>query len=331
MYHASKVLTGVCELHRQTRVDLHLRLPEYPAPASTALSIDVDGRRAVIDLSDSSRTFSDVYMRNCDIYFKRGYYAPDIPAKFASKVYPYGLNYACASRRSLARVLAFGLRHWRIRRKQLVDLLRNVYRFASLSDPRKFEYPATLPAVPLVHFQARLWHPHEVYPDDPEEVNQRRCRLVRVLRKELGNRFAGGLVPTDLALQRYPELITSLPVAQRKYLAATKAMLVGIYTRGLHHSTAFKMPEYMASSKCVVSEPIRNAAPVPLVEGRNYLRFSTVDQCVEQCVRLLEDRTRSEEMRWQNWKYYEENVRADAHVLRLLSAVRSFCGLQSAS
>ena len=94
--------------------------------------------------------------------------------------------------------------------------------------------------------------------------------------------------------------------------------MIGIYTRGLHHSLAFKLGEYLASSKCIVTEPLRNELPSPLVPGKNYLEFSTPQECMQRCEQLLDDHDLANQMRRNNWEYYQREVRPDRHVLRCL-------------
>src|SRR4051812_32824231 len=98
----------------------------------------------------------------------------------------------------------------------------------------------------------------------------------------------------------------------------SKRSLVGVYSRGLHHSLAFKLAEYLAASKCVVSPPFRNELPAPLVEGANYLQFQSVEQCVAQCQRLLRDADLAAAMRRQNRAYFLREVEPASHLRRCL-------------
>jgi hypothetical protein len=94
----------------------------------------------------------------------------------------------------------------------------------------------------------------------------------------------------------------------------SKPASIGISTRGLHHSTPFKLGEYLASSKAIVSEPIRHQLYVPLREGVNYLNFSGPDECVAQCALLLNDSARTARMREANRRYYIEQAEPSAAV-----------------
>jgi hypothetical protein len=166
-----------------------------------------------------------------------------------------------------------------------------------------------MPGDPVVIYQTRIWGKRSVGSDNPEELNDGRIRLIEILRKELGHVFVGGLVPNDVALKYYPHLVVRNSYGRREYIQLAKPALIGIYTRGIHHSTAFKLGEYLSSSKCIVAEPLRNSLPEPFVAGVHYVPFVTPEECVDACVRLLEDRTAACAMRHENWKYYQDAVR----------------------
>jgi hypothetical protein len=152
-------------------------------------------------------------------------------------------------------------------------------------------------------------------------LNDSRVALVRALRKAFPKHFRGGVIPTKLARERYPDALTAEPTRPAGYLAASRESLIGISTRGLHHSVPFKLPEYLAGSKCIVSEPLRNALPDALENGRELLWFRGVDECLEKCEELLRWPERALELRHNAWKYYQKHVAPAAHVRKCLEQV----------
>ena len=49
------------------------------------------------------------------------------------------------------------------------------------------------------------------------------------------------------------------------------------------------MAEYMAASRCIVSERPLYESATPLVAGQHYLPFSTPEECVAACQRLIDE------------------------------------------
>jgi hypothetical protein len=335
LYHASKVYTGLCALHAQGRALVSF-VTGRPAAGPAVLRLDVtrDGttRRVAIDLHDRGDTWADQLLEKCDVYFKRSLHPPDLaslPPGPRAKVLPFGLNFACRGHGVTARVLgALGPRYaWRVLRSSLGGTGRDrealgvLKQFCTLPHVAHYEMAPAVPVEPLVLFQTRVWEPGEVYPDDPAEVNEGRVALVRALRRAFGESFLGGLVPTAHARRHYPDAVSDQPSRRGRYVALSKRALVGVYSRGLHHSLAFKLPEYLASSKAIVADGFRNQLPTPLEDGTHYLGFRDPDQCVEQCARLLAEPQRAAAMRRANYRYYCEEVAPAAHVFKCLEQV----------
>lgn len=342
LYHASSLYTGLCELARRGKARVRFVVPRgeegvYAAdPLTICLRVKAQGfeQLVAVDLRDRSDLFTEPLLERSDLYLKRSFHKPDL-AGLPAKVVPFGLNFACrskASTRAVLRALAPGL---------ALDMVRSpgkgfgrlnprrsvLYQYLTTAREREFEQGPEHELEPTVLFQTRVYRPEEIYPDDPAEVNEGRVRLVRALKRAFGPKFRGGLVPTAYAAERYPDEVSEQPTRQAQYIAWGKRSLVGVYTRGLYHSLAFKLPEYLAASKCVVSEPLRNSLPEPLVAGEHYVEFSSPEECVEQCARVLEDRELTAGLRERAWEYYQREVKPAAHlesVLRRASAPECF-------
>lgn len=140
------------------------------------------------------------------------------------------------------------------------------------------------------------------------ELNQGRANVVRCLRREFGDRFVGGLQPTMLARELYPDLVVEKNVARLEYLQLVHSSLIAVTTVGLFGSTGGKLPEMLAASCCIVTEPLEYELPEPLGEPENILTFATPDECVAHVASLLEDDQLAQQMREANFKYYLEHV-----------------------
>jgi len=333
LYHAASVFTGLADLAAGGVIQFQLTQSAHSsnhlASDEITLVLDIEDRMtgksciACIDLRDRSDCFSTELLRRCTIYFKRGYFTPDVqqlPHDLGDKIQPFGLNFCCRSSsgtKALLRTFAkqfvrnfptslhprnrHNLRHW-LTRPLLPEL----------------ELPPDQPSNPTIFFQTRLWEQTETEPDRAAEVNAMRVAVVRALKKAFGHQFVGGLQPTALAQKRYPELLTDGATTPKAYLLKSRTSLIGIYTRGLHHSLAFKLGEYLATSKCIITDGLRHELPTPMQKQRNYLDFSSADDCVTRCQQLLSSPQDVANMRIANWQYYCAEVRPAAHMLNCL-------------
>jgi hypothetical protein len=178
------------------------------------------------------------------------------------------------------------------------------------------------PAQAKIFYRTRVYGPK----DAPEnfrlgrmnEVNDFRANTVRALKARFGDRFIGGLRDSAYAKATYPDCMFPGDPGLRGHVELSKACLININTAGLHDSSSWKMPEYMAGSRCIVSEPTVYETPEPLVEGRHYLPFSSPEECVAACERLLGDAELVRTMRTENFAYYSAHIRPDRLMSRCL-------------
>lgn len=319
LYHSSLLISALAAF-RSTGCGVAVETGSWVTQSVPRLV--VNGKTLAFDLKDQSHWVCLDTLERADIYFKRSYYEPDllgVPNALRRKIRPMGLNFAFKTSGSTALIARMLLRQptsgWRLR-----SALRTYARLARAS---AFERPPDASGERMIYFQTRVWEPSDAVGDDVLEVNEARVGVVRLLRKEFGTRFRGGVVPSPLAKRRYPDAITTEPFVRSAYARSSRSALVGIYTRGLFHSLAFKLPEYLAGSKCIVSEPLRNRLPVSLQPGLNFLQFDTIHDCAALCDRLLSDPRLCHEMQTANWDYYQRHVRFDRRIPFWLSTFDS--------
>ena len=325
LMHVSFIYAALLDLAQAGEIALALRwerTEEFAVPMEVERVADGSRRRLCFDIHDRSYIFSDAALRECDVYFKRSFFAPDAERlETRGKVRPFGPIFVTRSTHGRAR-LAAGL--GRALKSPGVDAwqaLRDFTDYLRLPPPAAYERAAEEPAPPRVLFQTRLWTDAEVTGDPPAaEINDERVRLVRALKNGLGERFTGGIVPTPLALEKHPELVCARETHRRAYLATARGCAIGIYSRGLHESTAWKLGEYLAASHAIVASGLRNALPVPLTPGRDVLAFTTPEECVEVCADLLAAPERVAALRAASAAYYRDVARPPRLLLRCFNA-----------
>ena len=286
-----------------------------------------------------------------DIYFKRSYHVPyidQLTENLREKVVPMGLHYACSSRdETLLTCFRRSWAHNTSRRvftqnpnKAVVRsfatpaktlLKRHGYgRFESLPlFMDEFEVQPHEPTEPKVFYRTRVYGPDDA-PDTfrlgrTDEINGMRADTIRALRRHFGDRFVGGLRPSTFAERNYPDCMFPDDAGLKGHVQLSKSCLINVSTAGLHDSTSWKIPEYMAASRCIVSEPLKYQASIPLVERQHFLPFRTPEECVRACEELLDDSTMAIAMRNANFRYYIENVRPAQLMLKALQVVATRC------
>lgn len=303
--------------------------------------------RVCFDSSDWQDIASMDDLVACDVYFKRGYrpaYIEQLDAALRDKISPLGLHYGCMSRNeflidSFSQVLARHSNTGAFSRTPIRAIaqlfaspakrLMKRYGYArfenSLPFMDAFEVAPDVPAEQLIFYRTRVYGPKDAPVTNRsgrlDEINNLRVGTIRALRNQFGDRFVGGLRPSPYARETYPDCLFPDDPGLRGHLELSKTCLINVNTAGLHDSTSWKMPEYMAGSRCIVSEPLVYEVPVPLVERTHYLAFQTPEECVRACQELLDDPALAGAMRKANFHYYAQHVRPAQLMLHSLATV----------
>lgn len=289
-----------------------------------------DTIRAAYDVGDR-REIDEELLANVDIYFKRSFvpeYVRALKGKGAAKVRPLGLNYEVYSNHI---ELSGAIRNWRSERgiRRWSGMLRSLRlspRFAARQ--RYLESAPLIGAEPRIIFLTRAWDPL----DDPErnaieinnrqEMNETRSACITALRRQFGDRAVAGFAPSEYALRNFRGLVVEdKGMTQRpNYLRTLSQFPICVTTTGLHGSVGWKMGEYVALSKAIVSEPLGCLLPGSFRPGQNFLEFSSADECVGGVDQLITHKALRCSMMMSNYQYYQDYLRPDSLVLNSLQA-----------
>jgi hypothetical protein len=347
--HTSQIYSGLHDLEHQGQIELTVAWNQKIRVAnrrnSLWLKLRCAGRRVecYFDLRDGSK-IDPLAIGSCDVYFKRGYAGSavqDLEPRHRGKVLPYGLNFGCRSRteRKIAWRMLCHLAHngksltagperrrmFSSYRQLLFGRLNNARFFCGPPLVEMFEVPPDTPVKPTILFLSRAWQS----PKDRQgmnccpvsrNLNDRRAETIRILKRAFGNRFIGGLAPDDFARKHYPDCLAQVSTRQIDYLRLLRQSLIAVTTTGLHNSMGFKLAEYLAGSKCIVTEPLNYTLPTPLMEGVNYLTHTGPEECLEACRSLLHSPDRTMHMRKSNFDYYSSEVKPASLVAKHLQS-----------
>ena len=294
-------------------------------PFAEVVEAEANGKRIAFDMGDRwilSHPENIDYLSKLDAYFARDYSEREsivTPIVFRDnpKVQPYGFNYYSSyfgnpalKPAGKAAVLKYRLRY--------------LSGYSRCVRPSFFECdPVDEPHDARILFMARLWDPsgiridpalpesikqyREYMRDEWDAINRTRIAVMRMLKKEFGQAFFGGMTESAFAEKECPDLILpKAEVRKKAYLCRMKRSDICIGTMGLHKSIGWKMGEYVAAAKAIVSEPLEYVLPGDFTEGKNYLSFSSPENCCEQVALLYSSPDKRFRMKQENHKYYTE-------------------------
>ena len=347
--HISQLFTGFIMLEAEKKIKLKFNfkpfsynndklLSSVPPYNLQGLFVIVNGYKKVFyDVTDGEN-FINQALEVADLYFKRSYLASAIPDDCKEKVFPLGLNYevypGSLNKHEFLRFF-ISKKNYRSSPKELIKWgLRNTSVKYNPTVKNMYSVPKT-GQKPKVLFMARTWDPNTApagFSDEDkrkwigirESINDTRATVIRTLQKELGNDFFGGFSISDYSVKHYPDCLLDNNKISKKgsYIALLREYPICIATTGLYNSIGWKLGEYVAFSKAIVSEKLIYAVPGNFEAGKNYLEFATAEECVKQTVTLFENVKMSEEMMCNNNQYYKEYLSPDKLILRTLERAK---------
>ena len=273
-------------------------------------------------------------LKNCDFYFKRSYSPSLIKGlgKEKDKVFPLGMNYL---------VLANKLDYYAFQRTlnltNGMDMIKSIIyslmpinlRFSPRVDTMEASPDYDKP--PKILFMAQAWDPYDDKDRSEDKIKERmtinetRAQCIELLRKEFKDDFCGGFAHTNYALKNYQNVL--LPdknlSSKKNYIRLLKSYPICIATSGLHGSIGWKMGEYIAFSKAILSERLNYKVPGQLISGRNYIEFYTPEDCVEKAKQLFLDRKLRNKLMTNNANYYQSHLRPDSLVMDTINVALS--------
>jgi len=294
------------------------------------LRVQLDGRSTLrFDVSDSYGIDTES-LSSADFYFKRDL-DPSLADAIAGgeKLYPLGLNYLVYPDTWDTGATARAFRYdkgtnklWAILRSTAAE------RFIGLPDifPRvsNTESHPLLRQEPRILFMTRTYDPDLASnPDEASEwenLNEMRVACIRKLKSEFGKRFYGGLACHENAKRRYSDCLLPDRKLSRKwnYMKMLPCYPICVTTAGLFGSAGWKLSEYVAFSKAIVSEKIFCRLPGNFCEGDNYLSFDSPEQCVERVAELIGNVELRHALMLNNYRYYHSFVRPDSLIMNAL-------------
>jgi hypothetical protein len=327
--HLSQICTGFVLLHNAGEIVLSQECGEQNYFDKTKPQHLRDARDAhlLVVVNHNIKLYYDCHdsyeidvraANEVDYYFKRSYAESKIPVSLKAKVFPLGLNYELYPAEfdifEQQRVSAF--------EPELASSNISLFRPTvenMQSVPHNLHDPGVL-------FITRAWDPID-NPDRSREkigerirINETRARCIELLRQEFGNRFLGGFVHTDYAARNYNHALLqdNRISAKETYIKLLSQYPVCIATTGLHGSIGWKLGEYVAFSKAIVSERLNYQIPGDFKPRENYLEFDEPKQCVNAVVELLSGAALRYEMMKRNHNYYLTYLKPDAMIRRTL-------------
>lgn len=325
--HLSQIYKGFQILEKKGVIDLkfikktgNLNKPIISAWINNDIHIIYDTLDGFNWIDNKSTEENLLFFQNnyhCDHYFKRSYNSNLLNYNYASQrtihalEFNYDMSYEYVSL-DIKRLMR--------------DTVRKYLPFYDTSiNYKDFEYYPNKNKQPKILFSARLWDPEDVRHDETqlerEIINSNRINYIRECKKVFGSIFTGGLKDSELSRKLAKDLIIpNKKTSKLSYVKIIKEHDICISTLGLHKSNGWKLGEYIAASRAIISEPLF-FTPQNFIKGENYLEASSTDALISNIYKLIDNSDYKYEMMVNNFKFYNQYLRPDILILNSLLKV----------
>ncbi len=247
-------------------------------------------KRYVIHANDSCRINEALYQWS-DVYGSVNANYDKTPASFQSKLISlcpsFAINYTSLGDASIQAIKGV-LKTHKNKKKYLGCWKRMGQR------PRLDDYCYTKPKDNYLFHLSTLWQSDEWNRND-QGVNMRRACFIRACKElEPFLSFEGGLVSsrTDDEAKRFVDCLCQR-YSSTDCLKQTKASAIVFNTPAYWDCHGWKLGEYMALGKAVLSTPLSNDLPSPLVHGTHihFVENCSIDALKENILYLMKNNT----------------------------------------
>jgi glycosyltransferase involved in cell wall biosynthesis len=289
---------------------------DFPKPGNFLAAI-VDGAHVCIDTQDRADPFAEA-LEWSDAYGKVNYLAEAIPQGQRAKTFPVGPG--------------FGIRRWGIAGTPIAALRHRAAAGRRISGEREFfanywrqlRYRVRLERyAPATSDPDYLFFVGSLWADDPL-CNSRRATFLRVARSLPGVTFEGGFAPRSATrVGGFEELTLARRTTLQEYLAGLRRSAVAFNTAAVFDCLGWKLGEYLALGKAIVSLPLTREMPSPLRHGEHVHYVDGSEGEIREAVeRIRRDHDYRRRLESGARRYFEEITAPESCVKRLVAAAR---------
>ena len=261
-------IQGIVDSFGKANVEFSYKgFPRLPLDCLAFIVHGTEPLRVVIDAYDGVRLTNHRAIEWCDVYGKVNLEWSALPHKYAYKCLPIGPSFPVRLW-SWSKSICMGLRNYHPRvqgvkyaRKHFSDYVRQCRDRLPLT-----EFVPGHVRNNYVFFSATIWREAEA-----PGTNQCRSSFMTSCKSFRGLKFEGGFSPPRSleSSSSYSQHIAPKRYPLSEWLEKIKWSVIAFNTPAVWASHTWKLAEYLALGKAIVSMPIQRELPVPLVHGRN--------------------------------------------------------------
>lgn len=204
-------------------------------------------------------------------------------------------------------------------------LLDYAYTFVRRNDISVYAATDIAESKDYVFALSTLWYDAQTY----STTNRFRGTFAKVCKK-LYPVFEGGFFYIPSAdveqqfpqyreyLEEYKDMLITRRIGMKEYLEKTQRSAIVFNTPSVLGCHGWKLGEYLAMGKAIVSTPLNNLMPGEFVAGKHYIEVKGVEDIADAVEWLKEEETKRLALKQNAKDYYDQYVAPEAVVNRIM-------------
>lgn len=290
----------------------------FPPLSSNYLGFIIEGKeafRVVIDAYDGSKINDGGALEWCDVFGKINLLFSSVPDDSRHKCVAIGPSFPIQLW-PLFKSLRNSLKHYRphARTRSAREHFANYVRQYRDRLPLSHFVPGPVKDN-HIFFSSSIWTEEEA-----PGTNQVRASFMDICKSIEGVTFEGGFSPrSDEFAQRYRTNFAEKRYPFPEWLEKIKASVVVFNTPAVWRSHTFKLAEFLALGKAIISAPILRELPAPLVHGQHvHYVDGSVEDIRDAVVLVVKDRNYRMHLEQNAYQYYLSHLQPTKVIERLL-------------
>ncbi len=291
----------------------------FPAFHHHCLALILPGRykkKIYISAGDGAE-FNEMGLEWCDIYAKVNLSKKNIPTRHEHKIFPIGPSFGIKYlnlKQILAQIFSTSTKS-SFERHEFRAHLANFYRQWKYRLPLSYYQPGVVDTNYIFH-ASTLWKKEH-------NTNILRQRFMKISKKIPGIIFEGGFAPgKEEIVKGFEDLIISKKYNHGQYLENMKKSLVVFSNPAVQGCIGWKLAEYLACGKAIISMPIPQSLPSPLNDNEHLHLVDGSSESFKKAIhKIKSDSNYRKRLQVNARKYYLENLSPKIVLEKLMSAI----------
>lgn len=173
----------------------------------------------------------------------------------------------------------------------------------------------------FVYYSATEWY-HDTC---RSTTNPERAAFMRAAANHPSIRFEGGFFAPKRTRTEFPDLAARNRVSMRDWVRLTSRSAVVFNNPAVHGCLGWKLGQYLALGKAIISLPLGVALPSPLEHGRSCHFVSDSEGIPDAVQRILDDHSYRGQLERGARDYWQRHAHPQRVALRMLEHARRTC------